>query len=45
MSYSIKKRWPFTAPHYEDYYGRELWDYDFIFDKEYEATAFIIGFL
>ena len=21
------------------------WDYDFIFDKEYEATAFILGYL
>lgn len=24
---------------------RPDWDYDFIFDKEYEATAFILGYL
>jgi hypothetical protein len=34
MSYHVK------------YHGkRNKWIFDFIFDKEYEATAFILGFL
>jgi hypothetical protein len=24
---------------------KEYWDYDFIFDKEYDATVFILGYL
>ena len=37
MSYHIKQHWT----------GRTVldWDYDFIFDKGYEATAFIMGYL
>lgn len=37
MPYHIKQHWPM--------YQIEHWDYDFIFDKEYEATAFMIGYL
>ncbi len=38
MSYHIKQYWTMSRP-------RIVfdWDYDFIFDKEYEATAFIMG--
>ena len=36
MSYHIKQPWLHRNPN---------WDYDFIFDKEYEATAFILGYL
>jgi len=37
MSYHIKQHWS----------GRSVyeWDYDFIFDKGYEATTFIMGYL
>ena len=36
MSYHIKQYWTM-----HDWY----WDYDFIFDKPTEATAFILGYL
>lgn len=37
--YTIKQYWTLHKV-------REVWwDYDFIFDKEYEATAFILGYL
>lgn len=45
MPYHIKQRWNINRSWYEEMYGGERWDYDFIFDKEYEATAFIIGYL
>lgn len=40
MSYHIKQHWTMHKM-------REVlyWDYDFIFDKDYEATAFILGYL
>jgi hypothetical protein len=40
MSYHIKQHWTLHRP-------RMVWDwdYDFIFDKGYEATAFIMGYL
>lgn len=40
MSYHIKQYWTMHKV-------REVlnWDYDFIFDKDYEATAFILGYL
>lgn len=46
MPYSkIKQRWR-IAHTWEDALDRHTsWDYDFIFDKEYEATAFILGYL
>jgi hypothetical protein len=44
MSYHIKQHWPVYRTWYESSHI-EHWDYDFIFDKEYEATAFMIGFL
>jgi hypothetical protein len=49
MSYNIKQHWnkpreikPWWSP---AGLHRSEWDYDFIFDKECEATAFMIGFL
>lgn len=45
MSYHIKQHWNIGRTWNETYYSPEGWDYDFIFDKEYEATAFMIGFL
>jgi hypothetical protein len=45
MSYHIKQHWNINRIWFEETYGTERWDYDFIFDKEYEATAFMIGFL
>ena len=44
MEYHIKQHWPVYGTWYE-HKQREHWDYDFIFDKEYEATAFMIGYL
>lgn len=44
MPYHIKQHWPIYRTWYEPR-QIEHWDYDFIFDKEYEATAFMIGFL
>ena len=39
-SHNIKQYWTMHKV-------REVrdWDYDFIFDKDYEATAFILGYL
>ena len=45
MSYHIKQHWNINRTWFEERYRTERWDYDFIFDKEYEATAFMIGFL
>jgi hypothetical protein len=49
MSYHIKQHWnkpPPSSPWWAPAgLSRGDWDYDFIFDKEYEATAFMIGFL
>jgi hypothetical protein len=45
MSYHIKQHWNVNRTWFEETYRTERWDYDFIFDKEYEATAFMIGFL
>jgi hypothetical protein len=46
MSYSnIKQYWNINRTWFEETYRTERWDYDFIFDKEYEATAFMIGYL
>lgn len=42
MPYHIKQYWQprtWRSGKYVD------WDYDFIFDKEYEATAFMLGYL
>ena len=36
MSYNIKQPWLHKHP---------IWDFDFIFEKEYETTAFIMGML
>ena len=44
MSYHIKQPW-LAKVGQPDWYSEKGWDYDFIFDKEYEATAFMIGFL
>ena len=46
MSYHIKQHWNKVPP--GKWWApagmyRGEWDYDFIFDKEYEATAFIMG--
>lgn len=40
IGYSIKQYWTMSRP-------RIVfdWDYDFIFDKEYEATMFMLGYL
>lgn len=35
ISFHIRQPWP----------TEEYWDYDFIFDKEYDATVFILGYL
>ena len=43
MPYHIKQHW--TNSWRNVYDPICYWDYDFIFDKEYEATAFMIGFL
>lgn len=45
MPYHIKQHWNINRKWYEQTYQTERWDYDFIFDKEYEATAFILGYL
>ena len=42
MEYHIKQHW---VSAWRKHTPRTVWDYDFIFDKEYEATAFMIGFL
>lgn len=44
MPYNIKQHGAMYRAWYEPR-QIEHWDYDFIFDKEYEATAFMIGFL
>jgi hypothetical protein len=44
MSYHIKQHWPMYGAWYE-HRQIEHWDYDFIFDKPTEATAFILGYL
>jgi hypothetical protein len=44
MSYHIKQHWNTRWDQMYLYEVRD-WDYSFIFDKEYEATAFMIGFL
>lgn len=45
MSYHIKVNYQLN--HIWEHIGKynERWDYDFIFDKEYEATAFMLGYL
>jgi hypothetical protein len=45
MSYHIRQPW--LTNQRDRLFGliTEYWDYDFIFDKEYEATAFILGYL
>lgn len=45
MTYHIKRH--YSAPYsWEDAIAYDKrWDYTFIFDKEYESTAFIIGFI
>ena len=45
MSYHIKQHWNKSRPWWDSGVNQVSWDYDFIFDKEYEATAFILGFL
>ena len=45
MSYHIKQHWHIGRTWEETTYSPVYWDYDFIFDKEYEATAFILGYL
>ena len=45
MEYHIKQRWPMTRAWWNRPNNTEHWDYDFIFDKEYEATVFMIGYL
>lgn len=45
MSYHIKQHWNKSRPWWDRPANAEHWDYDFIFDKEYEATAFMIGYL
>lgn len=47
MTYSnIKQHWNRRRPWKYTYFKQVRdWDYDFIFDKEYEATAFMIGYL
>ena len=45
MSYNIKVRHG-AGYTWEDMLNyKKRWDYDFIFDKDYEATAFILGYL
>ena len=39
--YKIKQHWTSVPRNRHDI----PWDYDFIFDKEYETTAFIMGYL
>lgn len=45
MSYNIKQHWNVNRAWFEEVHKTERWDYDFIFDKDYEATAFILGYL
>ena len=45
MRYNIKQHWNVNRTWFGKAYKTELWDYDFIFDKEYETTAFILGYL
>lgn len=46
MTYSnIKQPWLTNRRDRLRGLAKECWDYDFIFDKEYEATAFILGYL
>lgn len=40
MSYHIKQYWTMSRPRFVF-----DWDYDFIFEKEYEATMFMLGYL
>jgi hypothetical protein len=44
MSYHIKQHW---NTRWGYWYLNEIrdWDYDFIFDKPTEATAFVLGYL
>lgn len=44
MEYHIKQHWYITRSMAWQK-PTEHWDYDFIFDKEYETTAFILGYL
>jgi hypothetical protein len=41
IKYHIKQHWNTKWDHPYS----SAWDYSFIFDKEYEATAFILGYL
>jgi len=43
MPYHIKQHWPNSWRNVYDPIC--YWDYDFIFDKPTEATAFILGYL
>lgn len=45
MSYHIKKRYPAPCTWKNWTIYDQCWDYDFIFDKESEATMFIMGCL
>ena len=46
MTYhTIKQHWNKSRVWWDKPNITEHWDYDFIFDKEYEATAFILGYL
>ena len=45
MEYHIKQPWLTHRTERIRGLKTEYWDYDFIFDKEYEATAFILGYL
>ena len=44
MSYHVKRHW-IDRIGWDQLYAGEKWDYDFIFDKNYEATAFIMGYI
>lgn len=47
MSYHIKQHWNWVygANGLPQCVWVQDWDYDFIFDKGYEATAFIMGYI
>lgn len=45
MSYHIKVRYTGGYTWENTFEYQKRWDYDFIFDKPTEATAFILGYL
>ena len=45
MPYHIKQHYWNMATWWDSGVKKCEWDYSFIFDKEYEATAFILGYL